>query len=143
LKKLKADIVEIQLRFEERLLQLFKKKLFVDVRILEQELYVIRLVIMLHDGKETKADEKKYRKEFERLEQEKAEKEEMINTFKGFHQDLEGKLADDAIIRDQEKELRKMFPDANLRQILGFVRAGKTKKAPQQGEVNQLEQELS
>lgn len=36
-----------------------------------------------------------------------------------------------------------MFPDANLRQILGFVRAGKTKKAPQQGEVNQLEQELS
>ena len=28
LKKLKADIVEIQLRFEERLLQLFKKKLF-------------------------------------------------------------------------------------------------------------------
>lgn len=143
MKKLKADIVEIQLRFEERLLQLFKKKLFVDVRILEQELYVIRLVIMLHDGKETKADEKKYRKEFERLEQEKAEKEEMINTFKGFHQDLEGKLADDAIIRDQEKELRKMFPDANLRQILGFVRAGKTKKAPQQGEVNQLEQELS
>ena len=85
LKKLKADIVEIQLRFEERLLQLFKKKLFIDVRVLEQELYVIRLVIMLHDGKETKADEKKYRKEFERLEQEKAEKEEMINTFKGFH----------------------------------------------------------
>jgi len=36
-----------------------------------------------------------------------------------------------------------MFPDANLRQILGFVRAGKTKKAPQPGEVNQLEQELS
>lgn len=61
LKKLKADIVEIQLRFEERLLQLFKKKLFIDVRILEQELYVIRLVIMLHDSKETKADEKKYR----------------------------------------------------------------------------------
>ena len=68
LKKLKADIVEVQLRFEERLLELFKFKLFYDVRILEQELYVIRLVIMLHDGKETKADEKKYRKEFERLE---------------------------------------------------------------------------
>jgi len=85
LKKHKADIVEIQLRFEERLLCLFKKKLFIDVRVLEQELYVIRLVIMLHDGKETKADEKKYRKELERLEQDKAEKEEMINTFKGFH----------------------------------------------------------
>lgn len=68
LKKHKADIVEVQLRFEEKLLELFKQKLFYDVRILEQELYVIRLVIMLHDGKETKADEKKYRKEFERLE---------------------------------------------------------------------------
>jgi len=68
LKKHKADIVELQLRFEEKLLELFKLKLFYDVRILEQELYVIRLVIMLHDGKETKSDEKKYRKEFERLE---------------------------------------------------------------------------
>jgi hypothetical protein len=68
LKKHKADIVEVQLRFEEKLLELFKFKLFYDVRILEQELYVIRLVIMLHDGKETKGDEKKYRKEFERLE---------------------------------------------------------------------------
>lgn len=67
MKKHKADIVEVQLRFEERLLQLFKKKLFIDVRVLEQELYVIRLVIMLHDGKETKADEKKYRKEMEKL----------------------------------------------------------------------------
>lgn len=85
MKKLKGDIVEIQLQFEERLLSLFKKKLFIDVRILEQELYVIRLVIMLHDSKETKADEKKYRKEFEKLELDKAEKEEMINTFKGFH----------------------------------------------------------
>jgi len=36
-----------------------------------------------------------------------------------------------------------MFPDANLRQILGFVRAGKTKKAPLAGEVNPLEQELA
>lgn len=68
MKKHKGEIVELQLRFEERLLELFKLKLFYDVRILEQELYVIRLVIMLHDGKETKIDEKKYRKEFERLE---------------------------------------------------------------------------
>ena len=49
------------MRFEERLLTLFKKKLFFDVRVLEQELIIIRLVIMLHDGKETRADEKKLR----------------------------------------------------------------------------------
>jgi len=63
LKKFKADIIEIKLRFEERLLMLFKKKLFIDVRILEQELFIIRLVIMLHDGKETRLDEGKYRAE--------------------------------------------------------------------------------
>jgi hypothetical protein len=95
LKKLKGEIVEIQMRFEERLLTLFKKKLFVDVRIKEQELYIIRLVIMLHDGKETRWDEKKYREEVKRLEKEKAEKEELINTFRGFSQDLEGRMADD------------------------------------------------
>ena len=50
----------------------------------EKELYQIRLVIMLHDGKETRLDEKKYRQEMARLEKEKAEKEELINTFTGF-----------------------------------------------------------
>lgn len=84
LKKIKGEIVEIQLRFEERLLTLFKKKLFIDIRILEQELYIIRLVIMLHDSKETRTDEYKYRLEMEKLLKQKTEKEELINTFKGF-----------------------------------------------------------
>lgn len=35
LKKIKSEIVEIQLRFEERISTLFKKKLFFDVRIME------------------------------------------------------------------------------------------------------------
>lgn len=47
---------------------LFKKKLFYDVRIMEQELYIIRLTIMLHDTKETIIDEAKYAKEKEELE---------------------------------------------------------------------------
>jgi hypothetical protein len=68
LKKIKSEIIDIQLRFEEKLLTLFKKKLFIDVRVLEQELYLIRLVIMLHDGKETRYDEKKYREEMQKLE---------------------------------------------------------------------------
>lgn len=71
LKKMKGDIIEIQLKFEERLLMLYKKKLFIDVRVLEQELYIIRLVIMLHDSKETKSDEFKYRTEIEKLEDQK------------------------------------------------------------------------
>ena len=35
LKKIKGEIIEIQLRFEERILMLFKKKLFMDVRVME------------------------------------------------------------------------------------------------------------
>mmetsp|Transcript_23105 Transcript_23105/g.35787 ORF Transcript_23105/g.35787 Transcript_23105/m.35787 type:complete len:412 (-) Transcript_23105:907-2142(-) len=143
LKKIKGEIVDIQLKFEERLLTLFKKKLFIDVRILEQELYIIRLVIMLHDGKETRFDEKKYRDEMEKLEKEKMEKEELINAFRGFSQDLEARLSDDSSIKEQEKELRKMFPDANAKQILNFVKTGRAKKPVIPGEVNPREQELS
>jgi len=84
LQKIKTEIEEVQVIFENELNSLFKYKLFVDVRILEQELSLIRLVIMLHDKKETKTDEKKYREEMERVEREKLKKEEEINTFKGF-----------------------------------------------------------
>jgi hypothetical protein len=90
---------------------LYKKKLFIDVRILEQELYIIRLVIMLHDRRETCSDERKYRLEIEKLELDKMSKEERINTFKGFVQDLERRYGDDQKFRDQEKELKRMFPD--------------------------------
>ena len=89
LKKIKGDIIEIQLRFEERILTLFKKKLFMDVRIQEQELYVIRLTIMLHDARETSLDQKKYHEERDKLELELKHREEMISTFYNFQQDLE------------------------------------------------------
>lgn len=97
---------------------------------------------MLHDGKETKFDEKKYRKEMERLEAEKAQKEELINSFKVFAQDLEVKFQEDAMTREQDKELRKMFPDGNARQILNFVKTGKAKKHAPPGELNPKEREL-
>lgn len=42
---------------------------------------------MLHDGKETRIDEKKYRREISRLESEKMNKEELINNFGTFLQD--------------------------------------------------------
>jgi len=35
LKKIQLEISEIKMRFEERLLTLFKKKMFIDVRVLE------------------------------------------------------------------------------------------------------------
>jgi hypothetical protein len=43
LKKVQSDIFEIVTKFEERLLMLKKKRLFFEARVLEQELYIIRL----------------------------------------------------------------------------------------------------
>jgi len=78
LKKHKQDIIDYQLRFEERLLSLYKKKLFYDVRIMEQELYIIRLTIMLHDTIETGKDKAKYEAEAAELEDKLQAKEELI-----------------------------------------------------------------
>lgn len=50
LKKTSADINEICIKFQEKLDHLFKKKLFYDYRIYEQELYIIRLSLSLREG---------------------------------------------------------------------------------------------
>ena len=50
----------------------------------EQELYLIRLTIMLHDSRETKMDEKKFIEERDKLFNELKEREDMIKTFYDF-----------------------------------------------------------
>ena len=99
---------------------------------------IIRHVIMLHDGKETRFDEKNYRREIDKLEAQKTQKEELINNFGVFVQDLEAKLQDQEIVREQEKEIRREFANyqQHMKQVLTFVRAGKPKKPLQPGEVN-------
>lgn len=79
LEKVKGEIISIQLSFQESLLQLYKKRLFYDVRIMEQELYIIRLIIMLHDTRETKADCIKFEEETNKLLEDYEEKERFIN----------------------------------------------------------------
>ena len=49
LKNVKNEIQEIEIKFEERILQIYKKRLFYEHRIYEQELYIIRLIIMMHE----------------------------------------------------------------------------------------------
>ena len=94
---------------------------------------------MLHDGKETRLDERKYRDEMTRLEGEKNVKETLISTFRGFAQNLEASLSDDTMIKDQERELKKMFPDVNFKGIINIVRQGKAKKLTIPGEENPRE----
>lgn len=92
MKKHKQDIIDYQLRFEERLLGLYKKKLFFDVRILEQELYIIRLTIMLHDTIETGKDKAKYEAETIKLEEELKAKEELLASLVDTSANLEEKI---------------------------------------------------
>lgn len=77
-----------------------------------------------------------------RLEGEKNVKETLISTFRGFAQNLEASLSDDTMIKDQERELKKMFPDVNFKGIINFVRQGKAKKLTIPGEENPREKQL-
>jgi hypothetical protein len=52
LNSLKNDVQLIKVKFEEELLSLYKKRLFYEASIYEQELYIIRLVIMLSEVKQ-------------------------------------------------------------------------------------------
>ena len=123
LKKIKGEIIEIQLRFEERISTLFKKKLFFDVRIMEQELATIRLTIILHDGNETIVDEKKYLEEKSKLGHELKSKEEELSLYYATVADYERRVESNRAIQEQDKEIRKMFNDVpNKNQLLNFVR---------------------
>lgn len=74
LKNIRQEIIDIQYKFEERFLALNKKRLFFEHRIYEQELYIIRLIIMIHEGRETRASQNKYADELEQLTQTVEEK---------------------------------------------------------------------
>jgi cilia- and flagella-associated protein 43 len=60
LKNIRNEIIDIEYKFEEKFLALNKKRLFYEHRIYEQELYIIRLIIMTHEGRETRASQNKY-----------------------------------------------------------------------------------
>lgn len=67
LKNIRSDIIDIEYKFEEKFLALNKKRLFFEHRIYEQELYIIRLIIMTHEGRETRASQNKYADELDQL----------------------------------------------------------------------------
>jgi hypothetical protein len=145
LKKLRQDIIEIQLKFEERLLLLYKKKLFFDVRIMEQELYVIRLTIMLHDTLETAADKAKYEDETNKLENDLKEKQDLLDSLIDCGADLDEKIkvpASFPAAKEQERELREMYPDT-FRDFMPFIRNGPKKNTRnKQAEKHPKEEEL-
>lgn len=69
------DVQAIKVKFEEELLNLYKKRLFYEARIYEQELYIIRLVIMLSEVKQKAENIQKFTAERMKLEAEFEEKD--------------------------------------------------------------------
>lgn len=58
------------------------------MRIYEQEMFIIRLTIAIHEGRETIKNEKVFREEVEKLEEEYKEKEIVINKLGFIYNDL-------------------------------------------------------
>ena len=63
LQRVRAEIVEIKTKFEESLMERYKRRIFYEARIQEQELMIIRLTIALHDVKETEHNVVKFREQ--------------------------------------------------------------------------------
>ena len=127
LKRAESDIMDIQAKFEEKLLEIYKFRLFYDARIYEQELYIVRLIIMLHDINETKENKVKFEEELMKVESELEEKRQFVHICLDQMGDYERALKDDGAINRQEGEVRKMSKEETLddKRTLAFVRAGK------------------
>ena len=52
LQKLKAEIQDLKSKFDDKMSNLIKKKLFVQMRIFEQELYIIRVTLSIFENEE-------------------------------------------------------------------------------------------
>ena len=146
LRKLKIEIEEIGFKFEDDLKFLHKKRLFYDMRIYEQELYIIRLTLMLHENKEIKEEEKLISEKKTKVESELEEARYTITRFSEMYDDFDTKYRENTAIIDQEKSLKQKFPTSN-RAILTFVKNGgkSANKAQTFGaspEKNAKEQEL-
>jgi len=131
LKKVKHEIEEFKAKYEESLLQLYKKRLFYDARIYEQELYIIRLIIMLHDISETGENCEKQHEEFLKIQEKLQEKNAFLHNCHDQMIEFENKIRQDStnVIKKQEEEVKLITTREglqNTRNVLNFVRTGRS-----------------
>ena len=127
LQRVRQEIIEIKAKFEEQLYCLYKKRIFYDARIYEQELQIIRLTIALHDVKETAANVVKYNDQF--LEQEKVleSKKDFVHICNDQYTEFDQRMKNDKGFAEQETRLKTicMHEDLDSRKIIVFVKQGK------------------
>ena len=102
----KNEVVEIKWRFEEELLELYKKRLFYEARIYEQELMIIRLIIFLNDVAETKTNIGKFGNELEKLNELYQEKLEAWQQIVEQHNEAEQKIKTDNYINNHDRDVK-------------------------------------
>lgn len=141
LSTLQAEVFSIKIKFEEDLLQMFKKRLFYEARIYEQELYIIRLVIMLSDVTQTSRNVEKYSAERQRLEIEFTEKTDMFSKVLDKLEEFEQRIkVDSQEIPRHDAEVTKWATDEQLRpqMIKDFVKKGKATALVKVSDVERL-----
>lgn len=138
---LKSEVQGIKVKFEEELLALYKKRLFYEARIYEQELYIIRLVIMLSDVKQTEGNISKFKAEKLKLEQEYEEKAMLYGQVQDLLSVEEQKTKTDNPYSRQDQEIAQFCNMQQLRpqQIKEFIKKGKAQARVTLSEVQKAE----
>lgn len=114
-------------RFEEDFLKMYKRRLFYQARIYEQELYIIRLVIMLSDVKQTAENIAKFNSESSKLEQEFQEKDEQFKQVLQYLSEFDQKIKTDQGIFRQDQDITTWCQSMalNVSKIKEFIKKGK------------------
>merc|ERR1719469_467648 len=110
LTKRRKEILEIKSEFEESLLELVKKRLFFDARIYEQELYIVRMIIMLHEKRETHIDKIKFRNERETMMEKLEDKQTNLLNCEDYTTEFEQTIRNDTSIAQHEQIVRGIAP---------------------------------
>ena len=127
LQRVRNEIVEIKAKFEEEIFGLYKKRIFYDARIYEQELQIIRLTIALHDVKETASNVVKFNDQF--LDQEKVleTKKEFVHICNDQYTEFDQRMKNDKGFVEQENKMKAFCnqEDLDSRKIITFIKTGK------------------
>ena len=128
LSRVRQEIVEIKSRFEEQLFGLYKRRIFYDARIQEQELQIIRLTIGLHDVKETAHNVIKYDQQFAEQEVLLEKKKDFVHICNDQYSEFDQRMKNDKGFHEQEQRMRTFCrqEDFEERKILQFIKVGKS-----------------
>ena len=125
---LQSEVQSIKIKFEEELLQMYKKRLFYEARIYEQELYIIRLVIMLSDVNQTRNNIEKFNAEKQKLEDDFIEKTAIYSQVLDKLEEFEQKIRmDNQEIPAHDNKVKQLADgeDLSKNKIIEFVKKGK------------------